>query len=95
MPRPIKGSDEAKSKMAHLRSLRKSKKSSNNIVETPRSETPPRAESPVKENSEEVFVGTGKKTNSWIRHVQQYAKANNMTYFNALRDPKIKETYKK
>jgi hypothetical protein len=89
MPRPIKGSDEAKAKMLHLRSLRKSK-STNNIVETP-----PRAESPVKENSEEAFVGTGKKTNSWIIHVRDFAKANNMTYFKALKDPKIKETYKK
>ena len=91
MPRITKGSDEAKKRMEHLRSLRKTK-SSNNVVEA-KVETPP--ESPVKENSEEAFVGTGKKTNSWIIHVRDFAKANNMTYFKALKDPKIKETYKK
>jgi len=32
--------------------------------------------------------------NPWIQHVQQYAKKHNMTYFQALRDPKVKEEYK-
>lgn len=32
--------------------------------------------------------------NPWIAHVQQYAKDHNMTYFQALRDPKVKEGYK-
>ena len=90
MPRVLKGSQEAKDRMNHLRSLRKSK-SSNNIEAV--SETPP--QSPVKENENEAFVGTGKKTNSWIRHVQDYAKSHNMTYFKALKDPKLKESYKK
>jgi hypothetical protein len=90
MPRPLKGSDEAKSKMSHLRSLRKNK-STKDAVES-KSEEP--TESPKEEVVEEI-VGTGKKTNSWIRHVQQYAKANNMTYFKALKDPKLKEGYKK
>ena len=90
MPRPLKGSDEAKSKMSHLRSLRKTK-SSKEVVES-------KSEAPTESSKEEVveeIVGTGKKTNSWIRHVQQYAKANNMTYFKALKDPKLKEGYKK
>ena len=90
MPRPIKGSDEAKSKMSHLRSLRKNK-STKDAVES-------KSEAPTESSKEEVveeIVGTGKKTNSWIRHVQQYAKANNMTYFKALKDPKLKESYKK
>jgi hypothetical protein len=90
MPRPLKGSDEAKSKMSHLRSLRKNK-SSKEVVES-------KSEAPTESSKEEVveeIVGTGKKTNSWIRHVQQYAKANNMTYFKALKDPKLKEGYKK
>ena len=91
MPRVLKNSPEAKEKMAHLRSLRKSKSSKH--IE-PVSETPS-PQSPIKENSEEAFVGTGKKSNSWIRHVQEYAKSNNMTYFKALKDPKIKEGYKK
>lgn len=34
-------------------------------------------------------------TNPWIAHVQQYAKKNGMTYFQALKDPKVKDGYKK
>ena len=90
MPRVLKGSQEAKDRMNHLRSLRKSK-SSNNMEAM--SETP--APSPPKATVEEPIVGTGKKTNSWIRHVQEFAKSNNMTYFKALKDPKLKESYKK
>ncbi len=91
MPKILKGSQEAKDRMNHLRSLRKSKSSKH--IEPP-SETPS-PQSPAKETIEEPIVGSGKKTNSWIRHVQEYAKSNNMTYFKALKDPKLKETYKK
>ena len=90
MPKHLKGSQEMKDHMKHLRSLRKNK-SSKEVVES-KSEAP--AES-SKEVVEEPIIGTGKKTSSWIRHVQQYAKANNMTYFKALKDPKLKEGYKK
>ena len=93
MPKFEKGSDEMKKHMEHLRSLRKSKSSKHIEEKSDTSSTVD--ESPMKENSEEAFVGTGKKTNSWIRHVQEYAKANNMTYFKALKDPKVKENYKK
>ena len=89
MPRVLKGSQEAKDRMNHLRSLRKKKASH---IE-PVSDTPS-PQSPAKETMEVVGTGT-KKTNSWIRHVQEFAKANNMTYFKALKDSKIKEGYKK
>jgi hypothetical protein len=90
MPRPIKGSDEAKSKMSHLRSLRKNK-SSKEVVES-------KSEAPTESSKEEVveeIVGTGKKLNTWIRHVQQFAKTHNINYFEALKNPKLKESYKK
>ena len=90
MPRVLKGSQEAKDRMNHLRSLRKKKASH---IE-PVSDTPS-PQSPAKETIEEPIVGSGKKLNSWIRHVQEFAKSNNMTYFKALKDPKIKEGYKK
>jgi hypothetical protein len=85
MPKLVKFSQEAKDRMSHLRSLRKKKGSgiSEPIIE----------ESPKEEEKE--LVGNGKKKNSWITHVQQYAKQHNMTYFNALKDPKLKESYKK
>ena len=91
MPRILKGSQEAKDRMNHLRSLRKKKVSPH--IE-PRSETPP-PQLPPKENENEAFVGTGKKTNSWIRHVKEFATSHKMNYFEALKDPKIKEGYKK
>ena len=33
--------------------------------------------------------------NRWIMHVKSYAKAHNMSYNDALRDPKCKAAYKK
>ena len=91
MPRPIKGSDEAKSKMSHLRSLRKNK-STKEVVES-KSEQPT-TESSKEENVDEI-VGTGKKTNSWIRHVKNFAKTHNINYFEALKHANIREGYKK
>ena len=90
MPKYAKGSDEMKKHMEHLRSLRKSK-STHSVVE---SKSEPLIESPKEEVVDEI-VGTGKKTNSWIKHVQNYAKSHNMNYFEALKDPKLKEGYKK
>ena len=90
MPKHAKGSQEMKDHMKHLRSLRKNK-STKEVVES-------KSESPTESSKEEVvdqIVGTGKKTNSWIKHVQNYAKSHNMNYFEALKDPKIKEGYKK
>ena len=89
MPRLSKGSKEAKDKMQHLRSLRKKKGGGvMHEVETAKVEDTPPAK-------EEVVTGTGKKSNSWIKHVQEFAKSNNKTYFEALKDPKLKEGYKK
>jgi hypothetical protein len=36
-----------------------------------------------------------KKQNRWVDHVKQFAKDNNVGYFQALKDPKCKTTYKK
>ena len=90
MPKHLKGSQEMKDHMKHLRSLRKNK-STKDAVES-------KSEAPTESSKEEVveeIVGTGKKTNTWIRHVQQYAKSHNINYFEALKDPKLKEGYKK
>ena len=84
MPRLPKGSEEAKQRMAHLRSLRKKKGGS--IPEVPILEP----ESPASEIKE----GTGVKT-AWVKHVAEFARKNNITYFAALKDPKVKEGYKK
>jgi hypothetical protein len=34
-------------------------------------------------------------TNPWIEHVKKYAQKKNMSYSQALKDPKVKQTYKK
>jgi hypothetical protein len=34
-----------------------------------------------------------KETNTWIQHVKNYASKNNMSYKDALRDPKCKSCY--
>jgi len=93
MPKFEKGSDEMKKHMEKLRSLRKSKSSKHIEEKSDTSSTVD--ESPMKENSEEPIVGTGKKSNTWIKHVQAFAKANNINYFEALKHSKVKEGYKK
>ena len=90
MPKYAKGSEEMKKHMSHLRSLRKTK-SSHNVVE---SKSERSTESPKEEVVEEI-VGTGKKTNSWIRHVKNFAKTHNINYFEALKHANIREGYKK
>ena len=81
MPRLPKGSAEAKERMAHLRSLRKKKGKG---IEP---ETPVAPESPVSEKGEGMTP--------WIKHVNAFAKKNNMNYFQALKDPKVKVGYTK
>jgi hypothetical protein len=85
----IKGSEEAKEFMKNLRMKRKTKGGAITApeisVDIPASET------------EDTVVGTGMKTNknSWISHVQKYAKEHQMSYFKAIKQPDIKDTYKK
>ena len=88
MPRLYIGSKEAKDKMQHLRSLRKKKGggATQEVEAAKVKDTPP---------AKEEVKGTGKKSNSWIAHVQAFAKSNNKSYFEALKDPKLKEGYKK
>ena len=86
MPKHAKGSQEMKDHIKHLRSLRKNK-STKEIVES-------KSEAPKEEVVEEI-VGTGKKTNSWIRRVKDFAKTHNINYFEALKHANIRENYKK
>ena len=81
MPKLPKGSAEAKERMAHLRSLRKKKGGS---IEP---STPIAPESPVSEKGEGMTP--------WVKHVAEFAKKNNMNYFQALKDPKVKVGYTK
>ena len=77
MPRLAKGSTEAAERMAHLRSLRKTKGGSIDPPAVP----------------EEKVEGEG--MTPWVKHVAEFAKKNNINYFEALKNPKIKEGYKK
>ena len=81
MPRLPKGSEEAKQRMAHLRSLRKKKGGS---IES----------SSMPAVSDEEKEGAGIQT-PWVKHVADFAHKNNMNYFEALKDPKVKLGYKK
>ena len=82
MPRLPKGSEEARQRMAHLRSLRK-KKIGGSIE-------PVTVEAPEPE-----IIGKGAKKTAWVKHVADFAHKNNMNYFEALKDPKVKEGYSK
>lgn len=81
MPRLAKGSKEASERMAHLRSLRKKKGGS---IDPPA----------VPAVSDEEKEGAGVQT-PWVKHVADFAHKNNMNYFEALKDPKVKLGYKK
>ena len=86
MPRLPKGSEEARQRMAHLRSLRK-KKIGGSIE-------PVTVEAPKKEPEPEIS-GKGAKKTAWVKHVADFAHKNNMNYFEALKDPKVKAGYSK
>jgi len=89
MPKFAKGSVEARSHMAHLRSLRKKKGGS----EEPPMSPPSPPSSPDSSKSE---AGEGlKKKSPWIKYVADYAHRNNMNYFEALKDPQVKQGYHK
>jgi hypothetical protein len=93
MPRLSKGSEEARQRMAHLRSLRKKKFGGSIEPVTPMAPPVPPQKDPDSPKKPEMS-GKGSKT-AWIKHVQEFAKANNMSYFTALKDPKVKEGYTK
>lgn len=85
MPKFVKGSQEAKD---FMQSIRNKRKTGGRIKMTVLPLDEPVQEAPVE--------GAGlKKTNSWIRHVKEFSKTHNISYFTALKDPKIKDGYKK
>ena len=79
MPRLAKGSKEASERMAHLRSLRKKKGGS--------------IDPPVVPDTAAEKEGEG--LTPWVKHVAEFAKKHSLNYFEALKDPKVKEGYKK
>jgi hypothetical protein len=42
-----------------------------------------------------VITGAGISTNPWIAHVKQVAKDNNISYWEAIKKPSTKASYKK
>ena len=92
MPRLPKGSEEARQRMAHLRSLRK-KKMGGSIKPVTPMEPPVPPKDPDSTKKPEMS-GKGSKT-AWVKHVADYAHKNNMNYFEALKDPKVKDEYTK
>ena len=94
MPRLIKGSKEAHDFMLNLRLKRK--KAKGGAITMPDIPSDSSSSSDVPSPVEEKVVGSGmKKNNSWISHVQKYDKTHGMSYFTALKQPNIKEGYKK
>ncbi len=47
------------------------------------------------ESSSIPAVSEGEGMTPWVKHVAEFAKKNNLNYFEALKDPKVKEGYKK
>jgi hypothetical protein len=66
------------------------KKKGGAIPEAPMVPPPPKEESPKLETT-----GKGSKKTAWVKHVADYAHKNGMNYFEALKDPKVKEGYTK
>ena len=93
MPRLPKGSEEARQRMAHLRSLRKKKMGGTGSEPVTPMEPPVAPKDPDSPKKPEMS-GKGSKT-AWVKHVADYAHKNNMNYFEALKDPKVKDGYTK
>ena len=90
MPKLEKGSQSAKERMAHLRSLRKKKGSGESpAVVEPNMPTP----SAVADPDSPKKSGKGMKKSPWIKWVADYAHKNHMNYFEALKDPEVKRGY--
>jgi len=56
---------------------------------------PPSPEPPSPEPLPEPVVVKTKKNNAWIGFVKAHAEANNLKFRDSLRDPTLKENYKK
>lgn len=94
MPKLEKGSQSAKDRMAHLRSLRKKKGGSVAVPDIFPPSLSPSLSSLPPDKPEEVGKGVkGKSKNPWIKFVADYAHKNNMNYFEALKDPNVKKGY--
>ena len=53
-----------------------------------------RVQQTQRQTSEELGLGT-KKNNAWTSHIKAFAKQHHLTYWEAIKHPKCKETYKK
>ena len=49
----------------------------------------------IESSSIPAVSSEGEGMTPWVKHVAEFAKKNNMNYFEALKDPKVKEGYKK
>ena len=73
------------------RARRINRQATENIPPARRNGNVQRVPPPVQED-----FGLGiKRNNNWINHIKMFAKQHNMTYWEALKNPKCKETYKK
>ena len=75
MPKLEKGSQSAKERMAHLRSLRKKKGTGESKAVDPIVSTPTVAD------PDSPKTGKGGKKSPWIKWVADYAHKNNLNYF--------------
>ena len=89
MPKLEKGSQSAKERMAHLRSLRKKKGTGT----SPAAVEPIAALAEPEESSKAETKGKGSKRSPWIKWVAEYAKQHGLNYFDALRSPDVKKGY--
>jgi len=84
MPKLEKGSQSAKERMAHLRSLRKKKGTGESKAVDPIVSTPAVAD----------LSGKGIKQKSpWVKFVANYAKQHNMSFFTALKTDEVVKQY--
>ena len=91
MPKLEKGSQLAKEKMSHLRSLRKKKGTGASTTVAEPIVSQPAVADP--ESAKTKTTGKGSKRSPWIKWVAEYAKDNHMNYFEALKDPNVKKGY--
>jgi len=92
--RPLREISSNEANRPNRRARRGSRNETENRAPTPTATNISRTPQAQRQTSEEFGLGI-KKNNAWINHIKAFAKQHHLTYWEAIKHPKCKETYKK
>ena len=92
--RPLREISSNEANRPSRRARRSNRSETENRAPAPTATNINRVQQAQRQTSEEFGLGI-KKNNAWINHIKAFAKQHNLTYWEAIKHPKCKETYKK